>query len=294
MSPPTWSSHTGSGRRGFRLRRYPEAIATASHSGRRRLRRAAARSSRAASPRGSSSRRDEGTWRRPPAGRSSRARRLRRAESRPHRPCRRPSPARSSGRARRRRARGRARRRRRRAHGSCRRGSGRSPRRCSGRSSPSITSSASPASTRKSSWSFSRWYIAIGSPGPSTVRLIPSCVKSNASSMPKPSNSHRKPRPPRSCHGASRALSTNHPSPLGTSPCSVATSSASRTIDLSCLVARLLKTLPGCCALTGRLGRNGERPIHMEGVDVAVEVVPARRQQGLSTSLTLRAGSRPP
>ena len=33
MSPPTWSSQTGSGRRGFRLRRYPEGIATASHSG---------------------------------------------------------------------------------------------------------------------------------------------------------------------------------------------------------------------------------------------------------------------
>src|SRR6478735_5650131 len=31
MSPPIWSSQTGSGRRGFRLRRYPEGIATASH-----------------------------------------------------------------------------------------------------------------------------------------------------------------------------------------------------------------------------------------------------------------------
>ena len=53
-----------------------------------------------------------------------------------------------------------------------------------GRSSPSTMASASPARTRKSSWSFSRWYIAIGSPGPRTVRLIPSC---------------RNPRRPRTC-----------------------------------------------------------------------------------------------
>jgi hypothetical protein len=31
MSPPTWSSQTGSGRRGFRLRRYADGTPTASH-----------------------------------------------------------------------------------------------------------------------------------------------------------------------------------------------------------------------------------------------------------------------
>src|SRR5206468_5466925 len=31
ISPPTWSSQTGSGRRGFRLRRYPYRIGAASH-----------------------------------------------------------------------------------------------------------------------------------------------------------------------------------------------------------------------------------------------------------------------
>src|SRR5262245_44223236 len=31
MSPPTWSSQTGSGRRGFRLRRYADDTPTASH-----------------------------------------------------------------------------------------------------------------------------------------------------------------------------------------------------------------------------------------------------------------------
>ena len=99
-----------------------------------------------------------------------------------------------------------------------------------GRSSPSITRSASPASTRKSSWSASQWYIAIGSPGASRVRLMPSSWKSVAPSKPAPSNSQRTPRPSRRHHWASRALSTNQPSPLGTRPCSRVTSCASGTI----------------------------------------------------------------
>src|SRR5215210_755968 len=92
-----------------------------------------------------------------------------------------------------------------------------------------MISSASPKSTRKSSWSASQWYIAIGSSGRRSVRLIPSCVKSVAPSKPAPSNSHRTPRPLRSHHCVSRALSTNQPSPLGTSPRSVGTSSDSGT-----------------------------------------------------------------
>src|SRR5215471_9165237 len=72
----------------------------------------------------------------------------------------------------------------------------------------------------------------MGSPGPSSVRLIPSCSKSAAPSKPAPSNSQRTPRPGRSHHWVSRALSTNQPSPFGTRPRSVDTSSASGTIPL--------------------------------------------------------------
>jgi hypothetical protein len=101
------------------------------------------------------------------------------------------------------------------------------------RSSPSMMSIASPASTRKSSWSDSQWYIAIGSPGPRSVRLIPSCMKSVAPSKPAPSNSHSTPRPFRSHHCVSHAFRTNQPSPFGTRPRSVGTSSASGVTGVS-------------------------------------------------------------
>src|SRR4029453_9954678 len=69
--------------------------------------------------------------------------------------------------------------------------------------------------------------------GSRTVTLIPSCSKSVAPSKPAPSNSQRTPRPGRSHHWVSRALTTNQPCPLGTSPRSVGTSSASFTIPLA-------------------------------------------------------------
>src|SRR5262245_41890558 len=97
----------------------------------------------------------------------------------------------------------------------------------SARSWPSTISSAWPSSTRKSSWSGSQWYIPIGSPGPSTNRLTPSCGNSASPSKPQ-----RIPRPGRSSQRASRAFTTNQPSSVGTSPCSVCSSAASGTIAL--------------------------------------------------------------
>src|SRR5919204_10549 len=94
-----------------------------------------------------------------------------------------------------------------------------------GRSSSSTMSRASPLSTRKSSWSASQWYIDIGSPGPRTKRLTPTCSNSGS-----PSNVMTLPRGPRSYQTASCALRTNQPSPFGTSPCSVCSSPASGTI----------------------------------------------------------------
>src|SRR5436190_19538695 len=55
--------------------------------------------------------------------------------------------------------------------------------------------------------------------------LIPSCEKSCL-----PSSSQKKPRPGRSHQPASRALTTNQPSPPAASPCSVCSSGASGTI----------------------------------------------------------------
>jgi hypothetical protein len=80
------------------------------------------------------------------------------------------------------------------------------------RSSPSTISSASPETTRKSSWSASQWYIAMGSPGPSTYTAIPSCGNSGS-----PSKSQAAPRPSRSHQRVSRAFRTNQPSPVGMS-----------------------------------------------------------------------------
>ena len=102
-----------------------------------------------------------------------------------------------------------------------------------GRSTPSITSTASPARTRKSSWSASQWYIAMGSPGPSTCRLIPTWGNSGS-----PSKQQIAPRPLRSAQTASRAFSTNQPSPAGTNPCPVCSRSASRMRGV-CRAARI-------------------------------------------------------
>jgi hypothetical protein len=93
------------------------------------------------------------------------------------------------------------------------------------RSSPSMMRTGSPDNTRKSFWSASQWYMAIGSPGPRSVRLTPSCWKSVSPSS-APSKSHNTPRPGRCQHSASRALRTNQPSPFGTRPRSVSTSCA--------------------------------------------------------------------
>src|SRR4029453_3250920 len=54
-----------------------------------------------------------------------------------------------------------------------------------------MTSNASPASTRKSSWSASQWYIAIGSPGPKTPKLI--LPFENPGSPPNTQNAGRPP-----------------------------------------------------------------------------------------------------
>src|SRR5205085_9726809 len=63
-------------------------------------------------------------------------------------------------------------------------------------------SSASPERTRKPSWSASQWYIDIGSPGPRTKRLTPTCSGSSTNSVTKP-------RGPRFHHFMSRTLRTN-------------------------------------------------------------------------------------
>src|SRR5262245_7187208 len=94
----------------------------------------------------------------------------------------------------------------------------------SGRSRPSISSNASPESTRKSSWSAYQWYIPIGSPGPSTYSVIPTCGKSVA-----PSKGSDFPRRGRSRQRASRAFSTNQPSPAAASPPSSSRIGASGT-----------------------------------------------------------------
>src|SRR4029453_16721969 len=74
-----------------------------------------------------------------------------------------------------------------------------------------------PERTRKSSWSVSRWYMAIGSPGSSTVRTTPSCGNTGLA----PSRRGHRPSPCPSRQTAPRALRTYHPSPAGRSPCSV-------------------------------------------------------------------------
>src|SRR5579872_5590840 len=61
---------------------------------------------------------------------------------------------------------------------------------------------ASPERTRKPSWSASQWYIAIGSPGPRTKRLTPTCASSSRTSWVT------WPRGPQSRHSASRTLRT--------------------------------------------------------------------------------------
>src|SRR5207342_3527696 len=98
-----------------------------------------------------------------------------------------------------------------------------------GRSSPSMISSASPLSTRKSSWSSSQWYMDIGSPGSIATRWIPSCENCGS-----PSNREYVPRPSQTPQTASRALSTNQPSPLATSPCSFDSRCASGATRKAC------------------------------------------------------------
>src|SRR4051794_10749211 len=68
-------------------------------------------------------------------------------------------------------------------------------------------SSASPERTRKPSWSASQWYIDIGSPGPRTKRVTPTCASSS------PTRSATEPREPRSHHFISRTLRTNQLTP---------------------------------------------------------------------------------
>src|SRR5438128_3469822 len=108
--------------------------------------------------------------------------------------------------------------------GQCTKSHGRS-----GRSSPSTIRSASPESTRKSSWSASQWYIPIGSPGSSTMRLTPSCGKYASSTSPQPVNGRLCPRLSRRIQRALRASRTNQPAPVGASPASVSSSGASGT-----------------------------------------------------------------
>src|SRR5438477_2537900 len=69
--------------------------------------------------------------------------------------------------------------------------------------------------------------MAITSPGWRTSRLIPSCANSCSAWFSK---TQMAPRPSPSYQGASRAFTTNQPSPFGTRPCSVCSSGASGTI----------------------------------------------------------------
>src|SRR5438105_2870809 len=144
--------------------------------------------------------------------------------------------------------------------------------RCNGRSSPSISSSASPESTRKSSWSASQWYIPIGSPGPRTMRLTPSCGKDVSSTSPQPVKGRLWPRLSRRIQRALRALRTNQPAPAGTSPASVSSSGASGITTLTLLEPhqRRQDHVRGdeCCALEDeRLAVAGDLPHRDRGDD---------------------------
>ena len=88
------------------------------------------------------------------------------------------------------------------------------------RSLPSTIRTHSPATTRNASCDLSRWYIAIGWPGRSTLMLIPICGKRFL-----PSKVQNVPSGPPSRQRDSRAFSTNNPSPSGTGPSSSVASS---------------------------------------------------------------------